>query len=132
MKKIIRHTFGGLSTHYYIRHLLFGSLMPVVAIIGIISSGALDTEPFKSNTLMHLVVIVMLIVNTLLYPYSRFVYESIIGFFVGGHRFYASGVFFIFALFIKIFTMVMCWGYAVFIAPFGLAYLYYRHSRTAS
>lgn len=28
-------------------------------------------------------------------------------------------------------TMLMCWSLALFIAPLGLAYLYFYHSRAA-
>jgi hypothetical protein len=30
---------------------------------------------------------------------------------------------------VKIFTMVICWACAIFIAPIGLAYLYYHHTK---
>lgn len=32
-------------------------------------------------------------------------------------------------LFAKLMTMMLCWFLAVFIAPLGLGYLYYRHSK---
>lgn len=34
-------------------------------------------------------------------------------------------------LFIKLFTMAMCWAFAIFIAPVGLAWLYWHHSKPA-
>lgn len=41
-------------------------------------------------------------------------------------------MFFVNALFllaIKIITMLICFGFAMFIAPIGLIYLYYYHSK---
>jgi hypothetical protein len=32
-------------------------------------------------------------------------------------------------LFVKLITMALCWAGAMFIAPVGLAYLYYHHSK---
>ena len=132
MNKILRYTFGGISAQYYFRQLFFISLLLAFAALGAVLSGLRGADIFNNITPLHFIVAAIVIVNTLLYPYSRFVYESIIGFFFGGNTFYLGGVLLIFALIMKLFFMIVCWGYAVFIAPFGLAYLYYRHSRTAS
>jgi hypothetical protein len=32
-------------------------------------------------------------------------------------------------LFLKLMTMVLCFSFAIFIAPIGLIYLYFYHSR---
>jgi hypothetical protein len=67
--------------------------------------------------------IALLVVNTLLYPYSRFVYEGVMGFIVGQNVFWMN------VLFMKLVTMALCWSCAIFIALIGLAYLYYHHSK---
>lgn len=66
------------------------------------------------------------VVSTLLYPYSHFVYESVIGFVMGENVFFVNAVFMLFTKFI---TMAMCWVFAIFVAPIGFAYLYYHHSK---
>ena len=66
------------------------------------------------------------ILNTLLYPYARFVYETVVGFVMGNNVFFVNAFF---MLITKIMTMVLCWAGAVFIAPVGLLYLYEHHSR---
>ncbi len=71
-------------------------------------------------------VLFYIIINTLLYPYSRFVYESIVGFIMGENIFFVNAIFMIFLKFI---TMTICWVFALFVAPIGLAYLYYYHSK---
>ncbi len=116
MHPVIAKTFGGLSASYYVRHFIFGLLFPVFIYI--------MTNDGKHP--LHLPMLLMLAVNTLLYPYSRFVYESVMGFIMG------QNVFFVNALLMLAFkgvTMLFCWALAIFIAPFGLAYLYYHHSK---
>ncbi|MGD9860051.1 MAG: hypothetical protein AB7S90_08340 [Marinobacterium sp.] len=119
MQEIIKKTFGGLSTQYYIRQLFFGSLFAVLIFYVVITGG-------RS---IQISMIALLAINTLLYPYSRFVYESIVNFVMGNNVFFLNAVLMIVA---KIFTMMLCWGFAIFIAPVGLAYLYYHHSKTSS
>ncbi len=66
-------------------------------------------------------------VSTFLYPYSRFIYESIMDFLMGKNVFFVNAIL---MLGVKLFTMMLCWGFAIFVAPVGLAYLYYHHSKT--
>jgi len=115
MHPVIQKTFGGLSLAYYFRNFVFGSVIGVIAIYTLMT----DPEPVEFGF------IAFAVVNTLLYPYSRFVYESVIGFIVGGNTFYpSSGI----MLFTKLLTIGLCWAFAIFISPVGLAYLYWHHS----
>jgi hypothetical protein len=116
MHPIIQKTFVGLSMQYYFLQFLFG--LAIAAII--IFTGIKDGHSISIERL------IFTIVSTLLYPYSRFVFESIIDFFVGENVFFDNiGV----RLFIKFMIIVMCWALAIFVAPIGLAYLYYHHSK---
>jgi len=117
MHDIIRITFGGLSTQYYMRQLFFG-----LAITGFIVFTLID-----SNKSIDLFMVSFLVVNTFLYPYSRFVYESIVEFVIGDNVFFMNAIF---LLLVKMFAMIICWGFAVFIAPLGLLYLYLFHSKS--
>lgn len=119
MHPIIAKTFGGLSAQYYIRQLLFGLIFP--ALIYFMATQASSPQP------MSMSMIAFLIINSVLYPYSRFVYESIIGFIMGENMFVVNALF---MLVIKLFTMALCWCLAIFIAPVGLLYLYYHHSKS--
>jgi hypothetical protein len=69
------------------------------------------------------------VVSTLLYPYARFVYESVVGFIMGENVFFVNALLMLGA---KIITMFVCWFLAIFIAPLGLLYLYWYHSRQPS
>ena len=118
MHPIITKTFGGLSTQYYIRHFLFGLLFPALFI-------AMQTQMPEGQPVNYGLYVV-LVINTLLYPYARFVYESIVSFIMGDNVFFVNAIM---LLMTKLFTMLLCWGFALFIAPVGLLYLYVYHSR---
>jgi hypothetical protein len=117
MHPVIAKTFGGLSPQYYVRQFVFGMIFP--AFIYFVTS--------RSPHPIQIGMLVLLVVNTLLYPYSRFVYEGILGFIMGNSVFWGNAFF---MLFVKLITMLLCWCFAIFIAPVGLAYLYYHHSKT--
>lgn len=119
MQNIIRKTFGGLTTQYYLRQFFFGGLLAALFIY----------SQLNANKSIEFGLLAFLVVNTLLYPYSRFVYESIVNFIMGENVFFINVIFMLIA---KVFTMALCWGFAIFVAPIGLAYLYYYHSKANS
>lgn len=111
----IKKTFGGLSASYYLRHLFFGAIFTTLYVILFYSMG-------DKRVLTYIV----LVGNTFLYPYSRFVYESIVGFIFGKNVFFVNVIFLLVA---KFMTMLICWSFAVFIAPVGILYLYFYHTK---
>ncbi|EKS9266597.1 hypothetical protein QC837_004538 [Salmonella enterica] len=113
-----RKTLGGLNGSYYFRHFIFGALISFLFIyIARQNPNGINTGTF-----------IFYIVNAILYPYARFVYEQIIGFIMGENVFFINAIIMLAA---KFFTMVLCWLFAIFIAPIGLAYLYYHHTKAA-
>lgn len=116
MKEIFSKTFGGLTKQYLARQLFFGVAMAALFIT------MMQNRPNG----IGLAGMLMFVVNAALYPYSRFVYESIVNFIVGENFFLLPAIPMLIA---KCFTMLMCFALALFIAPIGLAYLYFRHSR---
>ena len=118
MHPIIQKTFGGLSAQYYARQFIFGLI--VSAFFYYMSTHGGKNE-IQYGTL------VFILINTLLYPYARFVYETVIDFFLGQNVFLVNAIL---MLIVKFITMTMCWAFSIFIAPVGLAYLYYHHSKT--
>ncbi|WP_438860244.1 hypothetical protein [Achromobacter spanius] len=121
MHPVIVKTFGGLSRQYYVRQFLFGLIFPVLLLL---SLGRGDPPLSVSFGTW-----VFFAINTLLYPYSRFVYESVIGYILGRNTFFVNAGLMIFA---KAMTMALCWFFAIFVAPLGLLYLYIHHSRNAA
>ncbi len=114
MKQVIEKTFGGLTKQYYIRQFIFGLIFPVI-----FSQGIQQITPLLAG-------IGWVVVSAFLYPYSRFVYESVMDFIMGENVFWVDGLMW---LVVKFFTMGICWCFAIFIAPIGLVYLYFYHSK---
>lgn len=107
-------TFGGLSPQYYFRQLVFGGLITAFFLYMQMQSKAGFEPKF----------ILILVVNTALYPYARFVYESVIDFVLGKNVFIVNAFM---LLITKAFTMLICWSLGMLIAPVGLLYLYFRN-----
>lgn len=116
MKDVWQKTFGGLDRAYYMRHFFFGCMFLGLIVFMTVQAGAkasYTAVPFA-------------VICTLLYPYSRFVYEGIVGYVMGNNVFFVNAWV---MLFTKYMTMALCWAGALFIAPVGLLYLYWHHSK---
>ncbi|MBO7369499.1 MAG: hypothetical protein J6U11_00420 [Campylobacter sp.] len=69
---------------------------------------------------------VFIAISALLYPYARFVYESIVNFIMDDNVFFINA-FILLAW--KFMVMMMLFLFAIFIAPIGLLYLWYYHNK---
>jgi hypothetical protein len=124
MHSVLRKTFGGLTRQYYFRQLFFGSLF----FFGFfLFFSSMPNPTGKSVSTAKYFMYVLLGINTLLYPYARFVYESVMGF-IMGNNVVVTGLGFM--MVVKYLTMGFCWAAAIFIAPIGLIYLYFHHSKS--
>ncbi|EEE2004507.1 hypothetical protein CI266_004941 [Salmonella enterica subsp. enterica serovar Kotte] len=112
----LRKTFGGLNRPYYIRQLIFGGVI----------SALLIWLGMKSSHGINVPTTIIIVANAFIYPYSRFVYESIISFIMGENVFYINAIL---MLSVKLGMMLACWFFAFCIAPVGLIYLYFVHSK---
>ncbi len=118
MNPIVSQIFGGLPKGYYQRQFIFGLALAALLFFG--AGGVSGHLEFRF--------LIWIVVSTFLYPYSRFVYESVIGFIFGENQFLVNAIM---LLVVKFITMTMCWLWSIFIAPVGLAYLFYRNHRSA-
>lgn len=116
MHEVLRKTLGGLSGAYLARQLFFGSI-PLILFIAMVATGKAS---FSFGQVLFF------IVNGLLYPYSRFVYESVAGFLLGQNQFFVNAVW---LLMVKVFTMSACWAFALLVAPIGFIYLFLHHTQ---
>ncbi|MEE6076036.1 hypothetical protein [Avibacterium paragallinarum] len=116
----ISKTFGGLNKAYYFRHFFFGLILFILleAMIFNAGKGAIDSK-FISMTIMNCVLL-------FLYPYSRFVYESVVDYILGKNAFFVNAAL---LLATKITTIALCFVFSWAIAPIGLIYLYFYHSK---
>lgn len=117
MKELLSKTFGGLTPQYLFRQYVFGAAICALMVWAQMSS----SRPDESSRIL---IYGWFVLSTILYPYSRFVYEGIVDFVVGENEFWISGIL---LLGWKFAMMVACWGLAWVIAPFGLAYLYFSN-----
>lgn len=115
-KKILQKTLGGLDKAYYLRQLFFGAIFGIIMIALFLQSP--NEIPFY--------VFIYYVICIFLYPYSRFVYEGIVGFIVGENIFIAN---IITMLFVKFVTMSICFMFAPMIAIVGFLYLYFFHTK---
>ena len=116
MRDLFDRTFAGLSREYLLRQyflalLLGGSLMYLIA---------------TSNNVHKVSNLIIMSISTLLYPYSRYVYERIANFIVGENQFIVNPLWF---FGVKIVTIIGCWALAIFIAPVGLIWLYFLNAK---
>ncbi|WP_341522196.1 hypothetical protein AABC73_01750 [Pseudomonas sp. G.S.17] len=119
MHSFLTRTFGGLTGRYYARHFLFAAAFAAFLFWAVSNGhGGIAAKPGM---------VFFVVINTLLYPYSRFVYESVVGYVMGDNVFYVNAAL---MLTVKAITMSACWSFAIFVAPVGLAFLYWRNSRT--
>jgi hypothetical protein len=122
MHPILKKTFGGLTRKYYFRHFFFAAVFLAFFSFSMLGPMLSSSKGSASGTFF---VFFTMVLNTFLYPYSRFVYETIMDFIVGDNLFFGNAIF---VLLTKLFTMVLCFSLATVIAPIGLLYLYFHHT----
>lgn len=134
MHPALRNTFGGLTKQYYFRQFLFG--LTITTILMIFLYYMLEHQKNHSEhyiafgdvaLLGQIKFFLTILLNTILYPYARFVYESIVEFIMGDNILITNVII---ALPVKFITMSVCWLYAIFIAPLGLIFLYFYHRKS--
>lgn len=116
MKSFIDKTVGGLSPAYYIRHFIFSLTIPAVLIYARRHKGGKGVDPKEYGVF----------VNTMLYPYARFLYERITSYIVGNNNFITTPLA---LLYKKAVSMVICWCLAIVMTPAGMLCLWYLHTR---
>lgn len=121
MKSIFLKTFGGLSASYIIRQYFFGILIGAF-FLGFLSMG----ESAETRKIVKAPLIAFTIVSVILYPYARYVFDSVVSFILGGNLFILPIPV---MLMIKFANMILCFAFAIFMAPLGLLYLYFYHSK---
>ncbi len=111
MKQAILSAFRGLDKSYLVKQYTTGILVCVIY--------ALIVRKYGQG--LGLYTLLAFSINTLLYPYSRYLFESLVRF-VFGHTRFDTGSGILIAL--KLLSIVFCWSSALFIAPFGLCLVF--------
>lgn len=118
-QQIVFFALKGLNPSYYWRHFVLGGILPIL----IIAMGIylLFNDP---NTTLYDVVTTSFLILTLmvLYPFSRFAYESVVEFIMGNNVIIANGlVFFLYKYFSYAILFMLSW----FVAPIGMIILFF-------
>lgn len=116
MANIFKKTLGGLKFSYYIRNLFFA----------IVFGGFMMWAHFVNFNEGSYPFLGYLLICIILYPYSKFVYDEIVGFIMGDNVFMIN---IIFAFIIKSFVILTCLLFAPIVAPVGFIYLYFYHTK---
>ena len=128
MLKTIINLFRGFTPQYYFRQLFFGLIIGSIYLYMMWSTinkdGVLSHSDIKDFTQMA----IFAAASTLLYPYSRFAYEEIVGFLLGRNLFLINSIIYLLA---KVMTMIICWALAIFIFPLGMLFIYYYQKQKA-
>ena len=128
MFKTIINLFRGFTPQYCFRQLFLGVIIGSIYLYMMWSTinrdGVLSQADIHDFTQMA----IFAIISTLLYPYSRFAYEEVVGFLLGRNLFLINSIVYLIA---KVMTMIICWALAIFIFPLGLVFIYYYQKQKA-
>ena len=123
LKKFFIRSFFGLSKKYYFRQLIFGLFYFVIFCYFINNDKHINgIFPLQSHKNIFLTFYFPCI---FIYPYSRFVYESIASFIIGENKITMP---FVTAISLKWATMTLCFLLSPIIAPIGLISIFIYHS----
>ncbi|SSS46530.1 Uncharacterised protein [Acinetobacter baumannii] len=121
---ILTNSFGGLESRYHLRNLVFGAIFGLCAwlLIDALESGAANPKPLS----VIVTIKILIILNSLLYPYAKYFYDYLWGFLLGD-RVYAYSLNPITIFFVLI-MRYFCWCFAIVLAPIALLILYFKNS----
>ncbi len=114
--EIIKRFFSLMPLPTLLRHLFFGALM------------GLFFYQIAHPKFEEIPLLLYVLINTILYPYSRYVYESAVDFITGNNQFIVNAVL---MLFTKLITISFCWCAAILIAPIGILILIVKSGVTS-
>lgn len=118
---IIKSSFCGLRRDYFVRNLLIGSVFSICAWL------LFDKLSEKSpKPLMDMVVLKGIVVlNAVLYPYAKFLYDYIWDFFTGNNVYvYSINPI---TLYFKFVMRCMCWMFAIILSVLALPIIYLKN-----
>ncbi len=129
MFKSFINIITGIDRGYYFRQLFFGSLLGGFLIFIIWNASHANNNVMSDKEIHKFIgTSIFIIINTLLYPYARLVYETIVDFILGNNIFFVDSLF---MLLVKFFTMSMCWVFSIVLFPIGLLFIYFYQRKEA-
>ncbi|MDR6623748.1 hypothetical protein [Caulobacter segnis] len=112
---IISRMFGAVQPRFLARAYFLGALFFAMTVW---------IQLQASHDLVRSVPVFLLFaVSTLLFPFSKLVWNEARDFIVGDTVFFGNAIIVVFAKFL---INAMLWSFAIFVAPLGMAYLWFR------
>jgi hypothetical protein len=108
MKNFITTIFGSLNPSYLVRQYVYGGILVTLFF-------------FASGRNIPSSMWAFILISLVLYPFSMFVYDSIVGMLMGDNVFFVNVFLSMIFSFIKIIIM---FSLSILIAPLGILYLY--------
>jgi len=113
----ISRTFGALRPAYMIRAYVIGAIF-FACMVWL----RLQTPDAHGNT-DKVMLLIYLFVCTLLFPFAKLIWDELRNVALGSNFFVMNAVILVF---LKLLVNMMLWFFAVFVAPLGVLYLWYR------
>jgi len=120
MQGFFNKTFGGLTREYYVRHFLISLFFPALFLFSFHVGHA------SVNLSSGFLLLLLGAINSLLFPYAYYACQSVVRSVIGERLVIVN----VLGLLIgKVVQFTVCWAGAIYIAPFGLASLYFKNRR---
>lgn len=122
-QQIVAFALRGLKPSYYWRHFVLGAIVPVI-IIGLqiyacFSNSEISTGTAVIGILSYIAGALFLLI---LYPFSRFAYESIVEFVMGNNVIISNALLFLTYKYIS-YAILLCFSFVI--APIGMIILFF-------
>lgn len=121
LTSIISKTFLRLRPNYYFKNMAFSVIVTGAFLYLLYTQGLLLSSPPLQWFLLAF--------NALMYPYSIFLFDSLLSFFMGNKTYQTSASFY---FMFRLLAMVICYLFAILISPVGLIHLYARYGKKNS
>ena len=122
-QQIVAFAFKGLQPSYYWRHFVLGSIVPII-IVGLNAYVGFTNPEISTGT--AIIGILSYIAGALflliLYPFSRFAYESIVDFIMGNNVIISNGLLFLTYKYIS-YAILLCFSFVI--APIDMIILFF-------
>lgn len=123
MGDFIAHLFGQFDRQWLFRAYFIGFLFLCLCslmTLGLVANPSIEQGERGTSTA---VILVLSILNTLLFPFAKLVWNNLKGFVLGDTILLSNFLFLIVGKFVVNFTL---WWLALVIAPFGVGYLWFK------
>lgn len=120
INELFHFGFKGLSREYYWRQMFFSSIFLIICLVYL-----WNHSKFQTLDYFHFfTTLIYVLFSFVLYPYSKFTYDTIMSFLLGRNVIIVN---LWLILYFKFVITILCWSLAIFVAPFGVLYLYWKN-----